>query len=67
MNIRVRSKFSHLEYSVLIVRNAHKLIIAFLFVSNHSTWIFCCTRATRVQSLYSHICVASYTFIFASS
>ena len=34
--VRVRSKFSRFEYSRIIAEDAHKLVIAFLFVSNHS-------------------------------
>ena len=51
LNIRVRSKVSYLEYSV-IVRNARKLVIVFRFVSNHSTWSIGFSAAfTREQAL----------------
>ena len=54
-----------------IVRNANKLVRAFLFVSNHSTWSMGFSAAlARVQALYSnnvgalyrHTCAASYTY-----
>ena len=51
----------------IIVRNTHKLVIAFLFVSNHSTWSMGFSAApalnrSNVGALYSHTCVASYTY-----
>ena len=55
----------------IIVRNAHKLVIAFLFVSNHSTWSMGFSAAlvrvqalysSNVEALYSHTWVASYTY-----
>ena len=55
-----------------IAEDAHKLVIAFLFVSNHSTWSMGFSAApARVQALnssnvgafYSHTRVASYKYI----
>ena len=38
LNIRVRSKFSYLEYSVLLLEMFINLVKVFLFMINHSTW-----------------------------
>ena len=55
----------------IIVEDAHKLIIAFLFVSNHSTWsigfsaapaLVQALNSSNVEALYSHTWVASYTY-----
>ena len=55
----------------IIAEDAHKLVIAFLFVSNHSTWsmgfsaVPACVQAlysSYVGALYSHACVESYTY-----
>ena len=52
LNIRVRSKFSYLEYSVLLLEMFINLVRAFLFVSNHSTWSIAFSAAlAREQAL----------------
>ena len=55
----------------IIVENALKLVIAFLFVSSHSTWsmgfsaapaLVQALNSSNVGALYSQTCVASYTY-----